>query len=148
MARITLEIDKKTRAELNVALARIGRELNDEVEALVEKYTSLIYDEARATVPVKSGRLKKAIEKKLEDLVGEVYVNRKKAPHGSIVEFGSKPHLIKPKHKRALAWEGVVTKGPVQHPGTKARPFIIPAFEKHKKPFMDELRRVLKTVLG
>jgi hypothetical protein len=46
--------------------------------------------------------------------------------YGKYVEFGTPPHLIKPKDKKALHWggdNGPVTKV-VKHPGTRPNPFI------------------------
>ena len=47
------------------------------------------------------------------------------------VEYGSRPHDIKPNEKKALAFEKggekVVVKR-VKHPGNKAQPFLEPAF--------------------
>jgi hypothetical protein len=69
-------------------------------------------------------------------------------PYASAVEFGTKPHVILPKRSRVLAWPATEggrrlsgrarTKagkptGPtafatkVNHPGTKAQPYLIPA---------------------
>lgn len=50
------------------------------------------------------------------------------------VEFGTRPHVIEPKDKQALAWPGA--EHPVRrvnHPGTEAQPFI--------RPSLDVLRR-------
>lgn len=41
-----------------------------------------------------------------------------------LIEFGTKPHAIKPKNGKVLARPGDVLGSGVQHPGTKARPFI------------------------
>lgn len=63
--------------------------------------------------------------------------------YAAAVEFGSKPHVIRPKRAKVLAWGGPRTLGGrlrsggrpthfarfVDHPGTKAQPFLIPAFE-------------------
>ena len=63
--------------------------------------------------------------------------------YAAAVEFGSRPHVILPKRAKALAWGGARTLGGrlragsqathfarrVNHPGTRAKPFLIPAFE-------------------
>ena len=49
------------------------------------------------------------------------------APHSIYVLAGTKPHIIKPKNKKALAWDGMSTDYPVpvvHHPGTKANDFL------------------------
>jgi hypothetical protein len=47
-------------------------------------------------------------------------------PLAPIIEFGSKPHEIGPKAKQALKFGSVFAAG-VEHPGTKAQPFMRPA---------------------
>lgn len=47
-----------------------------------------------------------------------------------VVETGSKPHVIEPREKKALAWPGgqhPVKK--VDHPGTEAQPYLRPALD-------------------
>ena len=53
--------------------------------------------------------------------------------------------IIKPKNKRALYWKGAahpVKK--VNHPGSKAKPYLIPAFEKEIPYFIDKLKEVVE----
>jgi phage gpG-like protein len=45
-------------------------------------------------------------------------------PYAAAMNNGSKPHEIKPKTKKALAFGGKVFKR-VKHPGTVARPFMV-----------------------
>lgn len=67
------------------------------------------------------------------------------ASYAAYVEFGTKPHIIKPKYAKVLAWNnqgsvgnrqtGSVRSGAkpnvfarqVHHPGTKAQPFLLPS---------------------
>ena len=49
------------------------------------------------------------------------------APHGIFVLSGTKPHEIRPRNKKALAWDGMPTDYPVMvvhHPGTKPNDFL------------------------
>lgn len=64
--------------------------------------------------------------------------------YAAAVEHGTRPHVILPKRAKALAWGGARTLGGrvrsgsaptnfarrVNHPGTKAQPFLIPGLEK------------------
>lgn len=44
------------------------------------------------------------------------------AAHSAVLEFGSRPHVIEPRNKRALFWRGAAHPVQrVQHPGTAAR---------------------------
>ncbi|MGL5714184.1 MAG: hypothetical protein ACRCX2_14285 [Paraclostridium sp.] len=52
--------------------------------------------------------------------------------YGEILEEGSKPHVIRPKNKKALYWRGA--NHPVKvvnHPGTKGKPIIGPTLENN-----------------
>lgn len=58
--------------------------------------------------------------------------------YGAILEEGSKPHIIRPKNKKALYWHGA--KHPVksvQHPGTRPYPIVRPTAEKYKIKLRD-----------
>jgi hypothetical protein len=98
--------------------------------------------EAQAHVHRRTGFLQRNI------IPGEVTKDsatiRAATPYAATVEFGSKPHIIKPKNARVLAWGGErrltgrLRSGAkathfatlVHHPGTKAYPYLIPAAKK------------------
>ena len=107
--------------------------------------------EAQARVPRKTGHLQRSIRP------GPVYADyaivEAKTPYAAAVEFGSKPHVIRPKNRKALAWTAsgagrrlsgrarvnagaFIFAGLVNHPGTKAKPYLVPgakaAVEKGK----------------
>lgn len=64
--------------------------------------------------------------------------------YAQIVEYGSRPHVIVPRNKKVLAWGGArrlsgslrsgsaatIFARRVNHPGTKAKPFLKPAAEE------------------
>jgi hypothetical protein len=57
----------------------------------------------------------------------EIYHDLKAAPHALFVHWGTKPHLIKPKNKKALRWAGPngwVFAQIVHHPGYKGDPYL------------------------
>lgn len=54
--------------------------------------------------------------------------------YGGILEEGSKPHIIKPKNKKALYWKGAAHPiKQVNHPGTKGKPVIEPTLKSNKE---------------
>lgn len=70
---------------------------------------------------------------------------RANANYAAYVELGTKPHVIKPRRAKALAWpaagqarlSGRARKGAklifarlVHHPGTKAQPYLLPGVRK------------------
>ena len=84
------------------------------------------------TCPVDTGYLKNSINM---NQVGRNFVIT--MPYYALyVEFGTAPHIIKPKNKQALSWtEGNGGGGKrffakvVKHPGTRPQPFIRTAFD-------------------
>jgi hypothetical protein len=75
----------------------------------------------------------------------EVAVHTSNIKYARGVEEGTKPHIIRAKGKKALYWKGA--KHPVKsvrHPGSRAKPFLIPAFEKEKEVLIRDLEKVIK----
>ena len=112
-------------------------EITDFVELYIDNSDILAqrtYQIARALqnnikkqAPYKEGRLKRSIRvdtritKKAGIATG--YYDEGIAPHGDYVLFGTPPHEIRPKNKKALKTPyGVFKK--VEHPGTKANDFL------------------------
>ena len=60
------------------------------------------------------------------------------APYALHVEYGTKPHEIRPKNKRALRWASAGGKNGwafakvVKHPGTAPKPFLRPALTANR----------------
>lgn len=95
--------------------------------------------EQKLLAPRKTGNLGRSIR------IGAVSPTRAEtvatAHYAAYVERGTRPHIIKPKNKKVLAWaangsarlSGAVRTGGsvrfakrVKHPGTKAQPFMVP----------------------
>lgn len=78
--------------------------------------------------------------------------------YSAAVEYGTKPHHIRIRNKKVLAgpkrkapsgWgnisgEYAVYGKKVQHPGTEAQPFMLPAWKFAKKKLYEGLRKVFK----
>jgi len=80
-------------------------------------------------VPVKTGRMKRSIQVEAYPDKRVISVN---VPYAMIVDQGSPPHIIKPRRKKALAFEKegvIVVKSKVKHPGFKGRRFISETLE-------------------
>jgi hypothetical protein len=85
-------------------------------QAILAKYTT------RDTVPWRTGFLAQTFRAQLTAGVLRWFPT---ADYASFVEFGTKPHVIEPKDKKALYWQGAdhpVKR--VNHPGTAANPFM------------------------
>ena len=74
---------------------------------------------AKYTAPIKTGNLKKEVG------------NTRLAPYAKFVHDGTAPHVIKPKRMKALAnvKTGQMFGKKVNHPGTKANPYLLNAAE-------------------
>lgn len=128
----------------------------DEKVARREVKRTLVSIESSAKVraPVDRGRLQGSISHELErdGLSGVAGTNLEYAPD---VEFGTSPHEIRPKHKKALAFTvggKKVVRKVVHHPGTTAQPFLFPSFEeerpKHRRRMVDALNAAHRRVAG
>ena len=143
MIRIdTNEIDK-----FAVELIKLSEESKGNVQKVIKK--SAFNIEAKAKNNLKANRsvvtrhLTRNVATQIGDLEATIHASNVK--YAIIVEKGSRPHIIRPKNKKALYWEGA--KRPVKlvnHPGSKAKPFLIPAFESEKDKFIENLKEVIK----
>lgn len=92
---------------------------------------------------VKTGHLRRSVAYKTTMTEGTVHTSNVK--YGIVIEKGSKPHVIRAKNKKALYWQGAsYPVRAVKHPGTKAKPFLIPAFEAEKPKFIENLKEAIK----
>lgn len=119
------------------ALERRLRAIGDTKAALRALQIATV-SEAQARVPRKTGHLQRSIR---PGTVNDSYaVVEAKTPYAAPVEFGTKPHVIEPKRARVLAWAAntrlsgrartasgrMFFAARVNHPGTKAQPYLIP----------------------
>ncbi len=98
----------------------------------------------RMASPVDTGRLRNSIKvKPAEDGNGLIIFM---VDYGRDVEFGTNPHVILPKSKKALAFgkgkKRVVVKK-VRHPGTRPNPFIRTTLRtKLRRIILKEIKRI------
>lgn len=94
---------------------------------LIQSATYIKQDmEMRA--PVRTGKLKQSIAIKVDAHKVTIGPN---TDYAAYVEFGTKPHEIRPKNKKALSWIGPNGRRyakVVHHPGTRPNPFVRNAF--------------------
>lgn len=123
---ITLEV-VTCGLNLNAVSVKLSREFKQE---LVERLADVAYAEAFYGAPWRTGQLAGSITKQVG--VGEAVVEAA-APYAVFVERGTAPHVIRPVRASVLAFEvegRMVFTPVVQHPGTKADPFMQRAAEK------------------
>ena len=108
-----VEIDKESfREAMDIAMEGIAFDMQRELKLVA---------------PVDTGELRRRILFDIEN--GEIVFNF--IEYAKYVEFGTLPHIIIPKNKKALYWDGA--EHPVKlvrHPGTSPQPFIRNTFRR------------------
>ena len=138
----TSEIDKFV-----IDLKDASENIRADVQKVLKKSGFNIEAKAKLNIAnngsVKTGHLRRGITTDIGNM--EVTVHTSNINYARGVEEGTKPHIIKAKSKKALYWNGA--KHPeksVRHPGSRAKPFLIPAFEKEKEVIIKDLEKVIK----
>ena len=138
-----IKIDSSDLNKFSVILRELPDEIKDNVRKVVKNSAFNIERSAKSSASVKTGHLKRSISTKMGDMEATIHTsNLKYAP---MVEFGTRPHIIRAKNKKALYWKGATHPvKQVNHPGSKAKPYLIPAFEKEKDQFLEKLKEVIR----
>lgn len=93
----------------------------------------VLKDEVVENIPVASGELRNSarITSRVRgaDVTVSVKVGNRVAWYAHLVEYGTRPHEIRPKEQGGALQFGGVTTRSVQHPGTRPRPFMRPAVD-------------------
>ena len=138
----TSEIDKFV-----IDLKDASENVRSDVQKVLKKSGFNIEAKAKLNITnngsVKTGHLRHGITTSVGNMEVTVHTSNVKYARG--VEEGTRPHIIKAKNKKALYWKGA--KHPVKsvrHPGSRAKPFLIPAFEKEKEVLIRDLEKVIK----
>ena len=138
-----IRIDASELDKFAVEITKLDDKTKDNVQKVLNNTGFKIEAKAKGNVPVNTGHLRRGITTKIGNM--EVTVHTSNIKYAPMVEYGTKPHIIKPKNKKALYWKGA--KHPVRsvrHPGSKAKPYLIPAFEKEKDTFVKNLKEVIE----
>ena len=138
-----IKIDSSDLNKFSVILRELPDEIKDDIRKVVKNSAFNIERNAKSSASVKTGHLRRSISTKMGDMEATIHTsNLKYAP---MVEFGTRPHIIRAKNKKALYWKGASHPvKQVSHPGSKAKPYLIPAFEKEKDQFLEKLKEVIK----
>lgn len=114
--------------------------------ALAIKYTATeVWGNIRKEAPVDHGRLAGSFQlDQVDDLTYRIWSG---VEYALAVHEGTKPHVIEPKNKKALYWDGA--KHPVKrvmHPGTQANPYADRAIEQASSRMNEFISRALREV--
>ena len=138
-----IKIDSSALNKFSVEVGKLSDEVKDDVRKVVKNSAFNIERNAKSSVSVKTGHLKRSISTKMGDMEATIHTSNLK--YAIIVEKGSKAHVIRPKNKKALYWEGASRPVKmVNHPGSRAKPFLIPAFESEKDKFIENLKEAIE----
>ena len=133
---------------LQNAVADVERYTNSKLDGakrIIVESTVNIQSDAVSLAPVKEGNLKNSIDYNITDngLTGEIFAG---ADYAAAVEFGTQPHKIVAKNGKALVFKKdgkTIFAKSVNHPGTRAQPFLFPAWEAEMPKFEANLKKEL-----
>jgi hypothetical protein len=109
---------------LEQAFAKKGAAVNGKINTLTSQIVDVLQLWISNEAPRKTGKLKASVKKETYGSRGLVFLSKSIAPHWVYVLFGTRAHIIRAKHKKALKVPGWGVFKSVQHPGTKANPFV------------------------
>lgn len=116
--------------KLAEALRRSGKDSEATTQRVLVEVANFILTEMEVRVPVDTGELRRSLA--ITVLSDGVRIGPN-TPYAAYVEFGTRPHQIKPKSSGGTLAFTVngrkIYAKVVNHPGTKAQPFVRPAFE-------------------
>ena len=142
-----IKIDTSDIDKFVIDLKGMSKELRSDVQKVLKNSGFNIEARAKRNLSsngsVKTGHLRNGIATNVGNL--EVTVHTSNIKYARIVEEGSRPHTIRAKGKKALYWKGA--RHPVKsvrHPGSKAKPYLIPAFEKEKEVIIKDIEKIIK----
>lgn len=113
--------------------------------------SQIVYDKAHDAIDkhTKTGALRQSLYNRAIPGGREVGNDPKRAPHALFVHWGSKPHIIKPKNKKALRWSAggqFVFSKIVHHPGYKGDPYLVNAARDAMRQFDTIVQNALKGI--
>lgn len=152
-----LDVKIKGWEELQKALDELPKKIEANiVKSALRQAVKVVALEAKRQVPVGTGALRASIrygvDRKKETRMPFGYVKagpseegdepkgKKTAFYAHMVEFGTQAHVIRAKNSRALA----VGVDVVHHPGSKARPFMRPAFDATRQAALQAFANQVK----
>ena len=138
----TSEIDKFV-----IDLKGASEDIRSDIQKVLKKSGFNIEAKAKLNITnngsIKTGHLRRGITTDIGNMEVTVHTSNIKYARG--VEEGTRPHVIRAKNNNGLYWKGA--KHPVKsvrHPGSRAKPFIMTAFEKEKEVIIKDLEKVIK----
>ena len=142
-----IKIDSTELNKFSVYLKTKSEEDEKKIQKVLKNSAMTIEANAKSNLTsngsVNTGHLRRGIANFRRGMTATVHTSNIK--YAVMVEKGTKAHIIKPKDKKALYWKGA--NHPVKqvnHPGSKAKPYLIPAFDKEVPYFVEKLKEVVE----
>jgi HK97 gp10 family phage protein len=147
---------KELQEALNQLPAKIERNV---MRSALRQGANVILNQARQNVPVDDSDLKKSINVSTRARGGKATATLRagdeKAFYAHFIEYGVKPHKIKARRRKTLAFEvddGMAFPKTVNHPGARAQPFMRNALDDKSDEAIAavaaQIRKVLSTKHG
>ena len=139
---VKVKITASSKASLKRDFEAFARAVGLSVEDSVAAVAVEVANEAKRKAPVDHGRLRASIrpEKKSK----YTWIVGTNVGYGLYVEYGTGPHVIRVKNKKVLSDGKQFFGKEVMHPGTRAQPFLRPAFSSVKRRMMAKLKQNLR----
>lgn len=145
MANISIKL--KNADKILQAFKQAPQQASKGIQKAVEQTVLLVNKTAKRTAPSNTAELRKSIRSSVNGMSGSVEVG---ISYAVAVHEGTRPHIIVPKNKKALANKrtGQMFGKRVNHPGTKAQPFLREAVEMSEAQinnyFLDAIKGIIK----
>ena len=142
-----IKIDSSELDKFSVYLKTKSEEDEKKIQNVIKNSAMTIERNAKSNLTsnksVKTGHLRRGIATNIGNMEATVHTSNIK--YAGMVEKGTKAHISKPKDKKALYWKGATHPvKQVNHPGSKAKPYLIPAFDKEVPYFVEKLKEVVE----
>lgn len=133
--------------EVVTKIGKYDAETTKKVSDVVNGSLKNIAKGARQRLPTsKSGNLRKGLKKSFakKNITGYV---KETAPHAHLIEFGTKPHsLDKGTKRKVMVINGNPISGNVMHPGSKAKPFMQPAYYAERRNYVANMIKAVTKI--
>lgn len=136
------------------AFAKAPQAVRDHLRIAVKSSTVDVQREARKThrFKTKTAMLERSVTVSFPDeMTGRVFLNPAIAGYANAIHDGSRPHRIEPKRRKRLRWAtpggGFAFARQVNHPGTKADPFLYAALEARKDAIQTKMDKATGAAL-
>ena len=142
-----IKIDTSELDRFVVDLGKLSSKTEDNVKKVLKNSAFNIEKQAKSNLTsnksVITGHLRRGLATDIKGLEATIHTSNIK--YARIVEEGTRPHTIRARGKKALYWKGA--KHPVKsvrHPGSKAKPYLIPAFDKEKEVIIKDIEKIIE----